>query len=231
MSLAELDLGSNTVTAHTAFASQWMRLAKRLGLRDDISSSLLRELIGAYGSIDRHYHGIAHVVFMLEAIDTLSTLFTSPDTARLATFAHDVIYRPGRSDNEERSAAWVRESLASSALSPALLDGVEKMVLATKSHRRTGDPDVDLLVDIDMSILGQPWDVYKMYAAGVMREYLPHYGDAAYRKGRVELFLIPTLAAPEIFVTETYKPLTAQARKNMAQEMELLQSGALLDIA
>ena len=73
---------------------------------------------------------------MLEAIDTLSTLFTSPDTARLATFAHDVIYQPERSDNEARSAAWMRENLASSALSPALLDGAEKMVLATKYHRR-----------------------------------------------------------------------------------------------
>ena len=231
MSHAELNQGPNTVTAHTAFASQWMSLAKRLGIGNDISAGVLRELIGAYGSIDRHYHGVAHVISMLEAIDTLSTSFTSPDTARLATFTHDVVYHPERSDNEARSAAWLREKLASSALFPALLDGAEKMVLATKNHRRTGDPDVDLLVDIDMSILGQPWDVYKTYAASVMREYLPHYGDAGFRKGRVERFLVPTMAAPEIFVTATYKPLTAQARRNMAQEMALLQSGASLDMA
>ena len=218
------------MTSRTAFAAQWMSLAKRLGINADESAGLLRELVDAYGAIDRHYHGFAHVVFMLEAIDTLSTLFTSPDTARLATFAHDAIYQPQRSDNEARSANWMRKRLASSALSPALLDGAEKMVLATKYHRPTGDPDIDLLVDIDMSILGQPWEVYKSYAAGVMCEYVPHYGDAGYRKGRVELFLVPTMAAPEIFATETYKPLTGQAKKNMAQELELLQSGATLDM-
>jgi predicted metal-dependent HD superfamily phosphohydrolase len=81
------------------------------------------------------------------------------------------------------------------------------------------------VIDLDMMILGQDWLVYEQYANGVMQEYLPVYGEEAYRQGRVKLFLEPTIARGDIFLTDEFKHLNEPAIRNMHREAEVLKSG------
>jgi len=201
--------------AADAFAAEWRDLAQALCLPIAVSEALLAELRAGYGHPARHYHNEKHIVAML--IGATGLEFNDPDMARLAIFFHDVIYDPTRSDNEHRSADLVREKLADLVASERL-DQAADIITATNAHKATGDHDTDLVLDLDMAILGQPWPVYLSYAQGVMAEYLPHIGDAAWRQGRISLFIDPTLAREDIFITEHFKPLEIQARENLRHE-------------
>ena len=68
-----------------------------------------------------------------------------------------------------------------------------------------------------MGILGQPWPIYETYARGVMTEYLPYTGEAAWRQGRVSLFIDP-LARGKIFITDRFKPFDDRAMENLRRE-------------
>ncbi|APW63328.1 hypothetical protein BSF38_04892 [Paludisphaera borealis] len=211
------------------FVPLWDGLARKLGIGDEPRSAVGRELVEAYSSEDRHYHGVSHILTMLDAIERFEARFQDPDAARLAAFFHDVVYLPGRTDNEQRSAERLA-SLLAEVEDAQVIDRACELIMATGEHRMSGNPSVDLFIDVDMSILAASWPEYSKYAEGVMREYTPASGDQAYRKGRVELFLNPILARGSVFVTSTYAPLDAAAMTNLATEREILASGGRFDV-
>lgn len=127
----------------------------------------------------------------------------------------DVVYEPSRHDNEERSAEALRERLGR-LVPEAVLASAELMILAARRNEPTGDPDADLFLDLDLSILAAPWPEYARYAEGVMREYVPIHGEDAYRRGRVELFLRPMLARGRVFLTERFAAREPEALSNIA---------------
>jgi predicted metal-dependent HD superfamily phosphohydrolase len=210
------------------FVRLWNELAGRLGISDESRSVVGRKLLEAYSGKDRHYHDIRHILAMLDTIEQLEARFPDPDAARLAAFFHDVVYFPSRIDNERRSAELLASSLAE-IRNDRVFGEAHKMIMATGEHRLSDDPSVDLFIDMDMSILAAPWPEYAKYAKGVMKEYVPVFGEHAYREGRVELFLRPILERGEVFVTDVYEPLNAEALKNLAREREILASGGRLD--
>lgn len=201
--------------ATDAFAAEWRDLARALCLPIAVSETLLAELQAGYDHPTRHYHTEKHIVAMLNGAADLK--FNDPDMARLVIFFHDVIYDPTRSDNEQRSADLLKDRLASQ-ITPDRLIKAAGIIAATAGHQPSDDHDTNLVLDLDMAILGQPWPVYLSYAQGVMAEYLPHIGDAAWRQGRISLFIDPTLAREDIFITEHFKPLEIQARENLRHE-------------
>lgn len=211
------------MTIADAFAAEWRDLAQDLGLPAIISDALLAELQAGYGDPARHYHNEKHIVAMLTGARALN--FDDRDMVRLAIVFHDVIYDPTRGDNEERSAVLLKQKLAG-LVTTKRLQRAAAMIEATAGHESTGDHDTDLVLDLDMAILGQPWPVYETYARGVMAEYLPHIGEAAWRQGRVTLFIDPTLARGQIFITERFKLLEPQAMENLRREKAWLGHGS-----
>lgn len=194
-------------------------LAGRLGLDDDRAAATAAFLVEQYSGAARHYHGLGHVARMLDEAEALP--FSDRDAVEPAILFHDVVYEPSRHDNEERSAEALRERLLG-LVSEATLAHAESMILATRRHEPTGDPDADLFLDLDLSILAAPWSEYARYAEGVMREYVPIHGEDAYRRGRVELFLLPMLARCRVFLTEGFAARDAKALANMTREAEEL---------
>jgi len=213
------------------FVGLWGRLARKLGIGDEAMSAVGRDLLEAYSGEDRHYHGVRHILSMLDTIERYEVRFQGPDAARLAAFFHVVVHIPGRTDNERFSAERLASSLLGEVENAQVVGEAGKMISATREHRPTGDPSVDLFIDVDMSILAGSWPEYSAYAEGVMKEYGPVFGELAYREGRVELFLGPILARGSVFVTETYAPCDAQAIKNMAREREILASGGRFTVS
>ncbi|ESQ75835.1 hypothetical protein [Asticcacaulis sp. AC402] len=196
----------------------WFDLAARLGLAEP--GFLWGDLSAAYSEPHRHYHTLTHIAATVVQFNSVRDRFDEPDQALLALFYHDIVYDPARRDNEALSADRLRDSLPGKDTIRAC-----RHILATQAHLKSDDPDTNLVLDIDMSILGAPWPEYLAYARGVWREYAPVYGPLAYAAGRVAIFLTPTLERDHIFLTPAFSDLDATARHNLGAERDLWQSG------
>ena len=212
----------------TVLQDEWTKLCTALGVEAAYAGQLWTHLTEAYGEAQRHYHTLDHITVVIADADRLRDRFIHPDAALLALFFHDVVYDPTRRDNEARSAdkldAWLGRRLDA-----GVLTACRRAIEATASHASLDDSDIDLILDIDMAILGAPRDAYLRYAEGVAREYLPVYGLDAYAAGRVKLFLDPTLARGPLYLTEPFAALEGQARANMAEELASWMSGAFAE--
>ncbi|MBW8880749.1 MAG: hypothetical protein JF615_04775 [Asticcacaulis sp.] len=185
------------------------------GLSAAQAAHVWESIASAYGEPHRHYHTLDHIAAVIASFDTVRAGFEAPDQALLALFFHDIVYDPARGDNEARSAELVAESLPGVDVARA-----SHHILMTKRHDRDTDPDTNLVLDIDMAILGAPWTDYLAYARNVAREYLPVYGHDAYA-----LFLNPTLERDHIFLKPEFAHLDAPTRRNLMAERDLWQSG------
>lgn len=205
------------------FAQRWQALAEELHIPAHVASTALL-VMDRYDEPSRHYHTKKHVLSMLREADKLT--FDDPQAAKLAIFFHDVIYDTRRKDNEEQSAQ-VMEALLREVVPQERLDKAMFSIRATQPHVRTDVRDTDLVIDLDMAILGQPWAVYERYAMGIYKEYGGDQHPEKYREGRIG-FLTNELKKTENFITPEFKHLEAPARRNLERERDVHQQGKAL---
>lgn len=202
-------------------AKSWSLLEAELGLDAGPAGEVFADVVARYGEPQRHYHTVAHLEAVLAMADALGTGAPRADT-RLAIWFHDVIYDPTAADNEDLSAALARRQLSRLGVGSATIAAVERMILATKTHRPSEDPEADLLLDADLSVLGAPQPVYDRYAAAIRLEYA-HVSDDAYRSGRAQV-LESFLDRPRIYLTPAgAAQLDAPARVNLQRELATLR--------
>ena len=142
-----------------------------------------------------------------------------------AIWFHDAVYRPGEPDNETLSAHWARTALAHE---PALGERVAHVIEMTKNHT-AGEAagDAALFLDMDIAILGAPWETYCAYAAGIRAEY-PHIADPTFAAGR-GAFLEKQLEHARTFRTDAYESeIGERARANMRWEREEMRRGRMV---
>jgi predicted metal-dependent HD superfamily phosphohydrolase len=187
------------------------------------SDTLTQALRIRYLEGHRAYHTQAHIDAMLRWMDELKEHIFDIEVFKWAVWYHDAIYEPMRKDNEELSALLAQTELAQAGLPTAQIAQITSLIRATQTHEITsGSPDCALFLDVDMSILGAPIDVYKNYTQLIRKEYK-----------WVPLFLFNTnrgamlknwLARDVIFYTPVMRDrLEAQARFNLQQELESFQ--------
>ena len=209
-----------------AMQLSWVRLMGELGVSPASAYPVFDQLVEAYQQPHRYYHTLEHLAEMFRVIGRLAPLCRNPVAVQLAIWFHDVVYDPKVQDNECRSAAKVIEWLQPLGLPPELLDQVAELVNAT-AHMNgiepPTDPNVIVLLDADLAILGASEDRYQRYAADIRKEYA-HVPNADYRKGRISV-LNRFLARPRLYHTAMmYDEGDAAARRNLRAEMEQLQS-------
>jgi predicted metal-dependent HD superfamily phosphohydrolase len=187
----------------------------------------------AYETPKRHYHTWEHVVACVDRLKAFPC--AEPRIVFLALVFHDAIYIPGRSDNEQASAALARDTLSSMcSVSDVDLDAIERMILATRDHHAlagTLSADEAVILDLDLSTLGTSRDEYARYAQQIHDEYVPAAAtDARFRIGRAE-FLQRMLTLPHVFVTaEGRRRWDDAARANIAWEIaELTKQQGLVE--
>ena len=137
----------------------------------------------------------------------------------LAIWFHDVVYNPLGSHNEAKSAEYFRERLGSS-VSEALADDVERLIMATDSTRpRSGRDDENLIIDIDLSILGASPGEYAEYREAIRSEYsaVPEEDFVIGRRKILQRFL-----SQRIYSTSYFERLEIQARVKIQNELEFL---------
>jgi predicted metal-dependent HD superfamily phosphohydrolase len=205
-----------------ASPERWAKLWREIGANDD-GLAVYHELVALYSKPHRHYHNLQHIADCLNEFDSARVLARQPLAVELAIWFHDAIYNTRASDNEEKSAELAKRRLSEAVGSNGLSDAVAALVMATKSHDPSMHPDAPLMVDIDLSILGQPAERFWRYEAQIRGEYdwVPEAIFAAKRTEILERFL----ARERIYSTKHFfDRYDQQARANLESSVQKLKS-------
>jgi pantetheine-phosphate adenylyltransferase len=184
---------------------------------------------GAYGGPTRHYHNLDHLVHGLCEIRAWAANTqpepTDVDIVKQAFWFHDADYgrhgEPGEPSNEEASAQlWLGSHLAQQ------MDDAAQLIRAT-DHFQESQIDhrlKDILLSVDLAILGQDDEVYQNYARGIRQEY-SHLPDVKYRhdRGGALAHLCRKAEAGQLFGNAYFADAyNARAIANMRREMAAL---------
>jgi predicted metal-dependent HD superfamily phosphohydrolase/GNAT superfamily N-acetyltransferase len=185
-----------------------------------------RELAELYSQPHRHYHNLNHIAECLAEFDLVKHLAGQPVAVELAIWFHDAIYNTHAHDNEERSAELAKRRIVEAGGSTNLGESVALLVLATKAHDPSLHPDAPLLVDVDLSILGQAEERFWTYENQVRREY-EWVAEATFAGKRAEI-LERFLARDPIYSTAPFfSKYEKRARANLQQSIERLKNHLL----
>lgn len=189
-------------------------------------TDLFPKLSSAYNHPSRHYHSQQHIEHCLQQLHKFQHLAQHSAEIEIALWFHDAIYDTKKTNNEQQSAQWAEEFLLCHQVAQAKVDRVIGLILATQSHDQLTDSDQQLMIDIDLGILGQSEHAFLSYDADVRKEY--HWvAVEAYRSGRLAV-LRSFLQRDSIYHTPIFKDLyERQARRNLKAAINKLQSGSI----
>ncbi|MGA4323291.1 N-methyl-D-aspartate receptor NMDAR2C subunit [Ectopseudomonas hydrolytica] len=193
--------------------TSWLRAWSELGLAPP--AGLFEQLIAAYQEPQRHYHSLQHLIECLTHFEHAHHLAEHPGEVAVALWFHDAIYDVRGKTNERQSADWAIRTLAACKADQATLERVEQLILATKHDATPIRPDEQLLVDIDLAILGARPQRFAEYDQQVRAEYSWVPG-LLYRMKRRSV-LKSFLARPSIYSTSYFRERNeSQARVNLS---------------
>ena len=204
---------------------RWKDLLAGLHVAGPSATAVGERLIARWQESHRHYHSVTHLIACLDQLHAWHQHAQQAHHIALAVWFHDAIYNPQASDNEAASAQLLSDSNRALGLHTAIIDRCAELIIAT-DHRQVvadSDHDAQLLVDIDLAILGTDPDIYDAYATAVRREY-DFVPDDSYRTGRSQV-LRTFLAREDIYTSPPARALEQGARCNLQRELEALQTG------
>ena len=189
------------------------------------------DLIGVlkshYGEAHRAYHTWDHITALLDHFERLE--WHDPKSVEAALFWHDVIYEPLSSTNEADSAAMMRKVMFGRA-DATLLDRAEAIVLATAKHQVPAgadsalEQDCALFLDMDLSILGAPWEEFDRYDRAIRQEFIAIPDQVFLPRRRA--IMAGFLERERLFLTDTFhQNYDATARANLARLVASLPKG------
>lgn len=196
------------------FQAAWARAWADLGAAGD-GADLRDALLTAYAESHRRYHTRQHLGECLAALDTVRHLARHPGEVAIALWFHDAVYDLQAHDNEQRSADRATAALQAAGVSAEAVDRVVALILATRHTGVPATPDEQLLVDIDLGILGAAPARFAEYERQIREEYafVPEAIFRSARRGILQGFL----ARPALYGTAHFRDrLEARARANLA---------------
>lgn len=211
-----------------ALLTRWTStlLAARAGREGPPPEPYGRNLLTRWSEPHRRYHTLDHLKAVLDRIDELTDQGGEGgelELIRLAAWFHDAVYRPDRSENEERSATLAEKALTEAGLTPHEVTEVARLVRLTITHDPTdGDLNGEILCDADLAILATDEDTYGGYARAVREEYA-FVPEAAFREGRASV-LRHLLSLPRLYRTPYGAAAWEErARRNVEGELAGLE--------
>jgi predicted metal-dependent HD superfamily phosphohydrolase len=149
--------------------ARWQQAWPALGASG--GDALHAELLARYAEPHRAYHTPQHLAECLALFEESRALAERPAEVEIALWFHDAIYDVHRHDNEATSADWARTALLSAGAAPDVAERVAALVLATRHSVAPATADEQLLVDIDLAILGAAPARFAEYEAQIRVEY------------------------------------------------------------
>lgn len=202
----------------------WIETWSDLGVNDSPElQKLLSNLLVRYAEPHRHYHTQQHLDECFEKLRNIIALADRPAEVRAALWFHDAIYDTQRHDNEERSAELARDSANQLGSSTETAKRLYDLVLVTRHAAEPASIDGQVLVDVDLSILGAGPARFEEYESQVRREYgwVP---EETFRSARAAI-LKQFLSRPQLFFTPYFiERYEAQARRNLRRSIQRLEA-------
>lgn len=203
-----------------ALRARFDRLWRRLGAQGE-SGEAVDALLAGYAAPQRHYHTVDHLRDCLDQLDGAPAVGEARDLAEAALWYHDLVYVPGASDNESRSAELAVSALASGGVSPAVGDEVARLIRLTDHLLPATDPTGALVCDVDLSILGRAQAEFDTYEARIRAEYAA-VPEPIYRAGRANI-LAGLLSRDPLYRTEHFRTrYESAARRNLRRSIAAL---------
>ena len=166
----------------------------------------------------RKYHTLQHLRECLVAFETALPVAARPAEVEAGLWFHDAVYDVHRTDNEERSARLAERVLTAAAIASEVVSRVSKLVLVTRHTALPTEPDEQLLVDIDLAILGSEPPRFAEYERQIREEY-SFVPDAVFHEKR-KAILRSFIERPTIFSTDHFRRLLEQrARLNISSTL------------
>jgi predicted metal-dependent HD superfamily phosphohydrolase len=200
---------------------QWGATWKTLGAM--APAGVYEEVMARYAEPHRHYHTARHLEECFTELAGLRGEAERPGEVELALWFHDAIYNVKRRDNEKRSADWARASALAAGTPAQACNRVHALVMATRHKAVPRGTDAEILVDVDLSILGATPERFDQYERQVREEYA-WVPDFLFRRER-KAILKDFLARPRIFSTTLFRDRhEQQARSNIERSLERLRT-------
>ena len=200
--------------------NEWYALWQRLGAAGD-AGLIYEDLALRYSEPGRFYHTLVHIDHCLHELKEYSGMRGDLDAIAFALWFHDAIYDARCKDSEERSATLATETATSAGLADSFGDLTRVLILATKHHAPPLTLNEQILVDIDLSILGQNQSRFDEYEEQIRQEY-SWASDEAFAMGRAAI-LSSFLTGPRIYSTDYFhEKYESLARANLARSIARL---------
>ncbi len=212
---------SGVLLPSVRFEAMWRALGG-LGPAPEV----IEELRCRYGEPDRAYHDATHIAACLRLLDDpdVRELAARPAEVEATVWFHDAIYDTHASDNEDRSAELAVERLRASKVAADAVERIASSIRATKDHVATSS-DAALVIDVDLSILGERAEVFERFEQAIRREY-GWVETKLYAAGRTAV-LRKFLERPVIYHTPWFRDrFERAARSNIATAIERLATTA-----
>jgi predicted metal-dependent HD superfamily phosphohydrolase len=199
----------------------WRHAWAGLGI-ESAPRSVFDELLMRYQEAHRAYHTREHLEECLVLLDEVWGQCDHPEEVAIALWFHDAIYEPRRSDNEAASAKWLATVGDAMGVARLPIERMHALVMATRHTALVEQPDAQILVDIDLSILGASPERFDAYEAQIRREYSLVPGPI-YRTKRASV-LKGFLGRSMIYATALFRDrFEEQARTNIARSLSVLE--------
>ena len=193
----------------------WQRAWTGIGARGE-GQGVYDQLLACYSEPHRYYHTLQHLDECLAMLESVRDLAEHPDEIELSLWFHDAIYDTHRHDNEGRSADWARTALQEAGVTAEPAERVHALIMATRHTANPTLPDEQLLVDIDLSILGAEQARFDEYEEQIRKEYafVPRWLFRRKRRAILQGFLDRST----IYSTARFREiLEERARVNLKQ--------------
>lgn len=199
----------------------WASLMASLG-NPKHADEVLADLLLRYSEPHRAYHTLLHIVNTLDEFAQLEHGGKNANAVILATWFHDAIYDTTAKGSEEASAELAKTAMRKLGLLLKMGKEVERLILATMHAAAPTDADAQMLVDVDLAILGKSEKEFDAYEVDIRKEYA-WVPEAEFRSRRAEI-LQGFLDRPTIFSTDILRTKYEQsARKNLERSIRQLK--------
>lgn len=198
----------------------WQHTLQDLRLQGQ-HGTLRDRLVTRYAEPHRKYHTLQHLGECLTEFDGARDFALRPGEVGIALWFHDAIYDLARHDNEAQSADWAVAELKLAGAADDVCARVHALIMATKHSLLPQTDDEQLLVDIDLSILGAAPGRFDEYESQVRDEYTA-VPEPDFQRRRRQI-LQGFVAREVIYATPWFhNRLEVQARSNLARSIAAL---------
>lgn len=179
------------------------------------------DLIARYSEPHRKYHTVRHLDECFAKLEAIRAVADRPAEVEVALWFHDAIYEIRSSENEAKSADLAAEVVRNAGKPTDSVERISDLIMATRHAAAPDGTDARVLVDVDLSILGERPERFDEYERQVREEY-SWVPEALFKRERKKI-LEEFLARPAIFNTEHFRDCyEGQARANLKRSLHRL---------